>query len=145
MSNPPANWKIPNQAADTGTRVRIKSLANQKYMVAPDGVVPDSLIYNRAGTPLDFVVVGPQNRAMFRSTVDPLLFLDYRAATGAVKLYAPGTAEPASYDLKPAGQGRSIRNTYWNQYIWLSGDEPYLTRSGNPKNLNAQWSIEGLP
>lgn len=145
MSNPPANWKIPSQAADTGTRVRIKSLANQKYMIAPDGIVPDSLIYNRAGTPLDFVVVGPQNRAMFRSTVDPLLFLDYRAATGAVKLYAPGTAEPASYDLKPAGQGRSIRNTYWNQYIWLSGDEPYLTRSGNPKNLNAQWNIEGLP
>ena len=144
VSDPPAGWKIPNQG-DTGSRVRIKSLSNQKYMVAPGGIVPDSLIYNRSGTPLEFIAVGPQSQTMFRSTVDPLLFLDYRAATGAVKLFAPGTEEPASYDLKPAGQGRSIRNTYWNQYIWLSGDEPYLTRSGDPKNLNAQWSLEGLP
>jgi hypothetical protein len=145
MSDPPQGWQIPNQAADTGTRVRIKSLANQKYMVAPGGVVGDSLIYNRDGAPLDFVMVGPQSQAMFRSSADPLLFLDYRAATGAMKLYAPGTTEPASYDLKAAGQGRSIRNTYWNQFVWLSGDEPYLTRKGNPNNLNAQWKIDGLP
>lgn len=145
MSDPPPGWQIPNQAADTGTRVRIKSLANQKYMVAPGGVVGDSLIYNRDGAPLDFVMVGPQSQAMFRSAADPLLFLDYRAATGAMKLYASGVTEPASYDLKPAGQGRSIRNTYWNQFVWLSGDEPYLTRSGNPGNLNAQWKFDGLP
>jgi hypothetical protein len=145
MSDPPAGWKIPDQPADTGSRVRIKSFSNQNYMVAPGGIVPDSLIYNRSGAPLEFVAVGPQNQTMFRSTVDPLLFLDYRAATGAVKLFAPGTSEPASYDLQPAGKGRSIRNIYWNQYIWLSGDEPYLTRSGNPKNLNAQWGLEGLP
>lgn len=144
MSPAPDGWQIPNQPADTGVRVRIKSLANQKYMIAPGGIVPDSLIYNRDGAPLDFVLVGPTSQAMFRSSVDPLLFLDYRVATGAVKLYAPGVNEPASYQLSPAGQGRSIRSTYWNQYIWLSGDEPYLTRSGNPKNLNAQWNIEGL-
>jgi len=145
MSDPPAGWQIPNQAADTGTRVRIKSLANQKYMVAPGGVVGNSLIYNRDGTPLNFVMVGPRSQAMFRSSANPLLFLDYRAATGAMKLYAPGTTEPASYDLKAAGQGRSIRNTYWNQFVWLYGDEPYLTRKGNPNNLDAQWKIEGLP
>lgn len=146
MSDPPAGWKISDndRAADVGRQVRIKSLANQKYMMAPDGIVGDSLIYNRDGTPLDFVAVGPLGKTMFRSAVDPLLFLDYRAATGAVKLYAPGSDEPASYALDPAGKGRSIRNTYWKQYIWLSGDEPYLTRTGNPANLNAQWSIEGL-
>jgi len=145
MSNPPAGWQIPNPPADAGTRVRIKSLANQKYMIAPDGIVPDSLIYNRDGAALEFVMVGSRNQAMFRSAVDPLLFLDYRAVTGAMKLYAPGTADPATYDLQPAGQGRSIRNTYWNQYVWLSGEEPYLTRSGNPRNLNAQWKFDGLP
>jgi hypothetical protein len=125
--------------------VRIKSLANQKYMVAPSGISDGSWIYNRDGNPLEFQMVGLRDHAMLRSIVDPLLFLDYRAATGAVKLYAPGaTNEAANYDLKPAGQGLSIRSTYWNQYIWLSGDEPYLTRSGNPKNLNAQWKFDGL-
>lgn len=144
MSNPPPSWQIPNLPADSGVAVRIKSLANQKYMIAPAGISADSLIYNRDGTPLEFIMVGPRDHAMFRSAVNPLLFLDYRAATGAVKLFAPGTAEPASYDLKPAGQGLSIRSTYWNQYFWLSGDEPYLTKAGNPKNLNAQWKFDGL-
>jgi hypothetical protein len=144
MSDPPAGWRIPNLPADSGLRVRIKSLANQKYMIASSGIADGSLIYNRDGAAVEFVMVGPKDRAMFRAALDPLLFLDYRAVTGAVKLYAPGVIEPASYDLKPAGQGRSIRSTYWNQYFWLSGDEPYLTRSGNPKNLNAQWHIDGL-
>jgi len=144
MSPVPNGWQIPNPPADAGVRVRIKSLANNKYMTAPGGVVADSLIYNRDGAPLDFVMVGPKNQASFRSSVNPLLFLDYRAVTGAGKLFAPGTADPATYDLQPAGKGRSIRNTYWNQYFWLSGDEPYLTRSGNPRNLNAQWQIDGL-
>ncbi len=144
LSNPPAGWQIPNQPADTGVRVRIQSLANQKFMVAPSGISDGSWIYNRDGAPLDFVMVGPMDHTMFRSVVDPLLFLDYRASSGAVKLYAPGaTSEAANYDLKRAGQGYSIRSTYWNQYIWLSGDEPYLTRAGNPKNLNAQWKLDG--
>ncbi len=145
LSDPePPSWQIWNLPADSGIRVRIRSLANQKYMIAPGGIVADSLIYNRDGAPIDFVLVGPKDHAMFRAAADPLLFLDYRAVTGAVKLFAPGAAEPASYDLKPAGRGLSIRNTYWNQYIWLSGDEPYLTRTGNPGNLNAQWNIDGL-
>lgn len=145
LSDPPATWRIPNLPADSGINVRIKSLANQKYMIAPSGITDGSWIYNRDGAAIPFVLVGPKDRAMLRAAANPLLFLDYRAATGAVKLYAPGAAEPASYDLKPAGAGLSIRNTYWNQYIWLSGDEPYLTRSGNPKNLNAQWNFDGLP
>ena len=147
LSDPPASWQIPNLAPDSGIRVRIKSLANQQYMMALGGVVDESLIYNRPGDPIEFVMVGPKDKAMFRSAKNPLLFLDYRAVTGAVKLYAPNwvwTTEPASYDLKPAGQGLSIRNLYWNQFIWLSGDEPYLTRAGNPRNLNAQWLVDGL-
>ncbi|WP_205691940.1 hypothetical protein [Caulobacter soli] len=145
LLDPPAGWQIQNQPADTGIRVRIKSVANQQYMIAPGGISNGSWIYNRPGAPLDFVVVGPQSQAMFRSAADPLLFLDYRVADGAMKLYAPGVIEPASYDLKPAGQGRSIRSTYWNNYVWLKGDEPYLTGAGNPGNANAQWKIEGLP
>lgn len=146
MSPTPAGWQIPTQPASTSTVVRIQSVANGKYMIAPDGVVPDSLIYNRDGTPLDFARIGPNTNTMFRSAQDPMLFLDYRALTGAVKLFAPGNGtQPATYDLQSAGQGTSIRNTYWNQYIWLSGDEPYLTRTGNPKNANAQWRIQAQP
>jgi hypothetical protein len=143
MSKPGDDWRIWNLPADSGVRVRIQSLANQKYMVAPDGVAPESWIYNRDGTPLDFVMVGPADQATFRSSVDPLLFIDYRALTGAVKLYAPGITDPSSYDVKRAGQGRSIRNG--SSYMWLSGESPYVTRSGNPGNLNAQWNIEGMP
>jgi hypothetical protein len=35
-------------------------------------------------------------------------------------------------------------NSYWNEYIWLSGKWPYITRTGNPKDRSAQWYIEGL-
>jgi len=145
LSDPPANWTPVNQAADTGARVRIVSVQNGKAMTAPNGIAPDSLIYNREGTPLDFVRVGDLGRSMFRSAANPLLFLDYRAVTGAVKLYAPGVDVPASYQVSPAGAGVSLRNTYWNQYIWLSGDEPYLTRTGNPVNRNAQWRLDPTP
>lgn len=33
----------------------------------------------------------------------------------------------------------SIKSVYWNQYMWLSKESPYITREGNPANQNAQW------
>lgn len=143
LSDPPADWRIPNQPADTGAIVRIKSLANQKYMIAPS--TNNSLIYNRDGDPLRFVMVGPRDRAMFRAADDPLLFLDYAAGRGWAKLYKPIIGEPSSFAIKPAGQGVSIWNAYWKQYFWLDGDEPRLNREGDPKNLNAQWTIDTAP
>ena len=142
MSAAPSEWRIPTLPADSGPLVRIRSLANGKTMTTLEGVRSDALLYNRAGVPVDFMMVGPPSSTMFRSAADPTLFLDYRAVTGAVKLFAPDGDPPAAYELKPAGQGQSIRNIFWNQFIWLSDDEPYLTGKGDPKNLDAQWRIE---
>lgn len=35
---PPKDWKIPERPADTGQRVRIKSVSNSQYIAAPEGV-----------------------------------------------------------------------------------------------------------
>lgn len=146
ISEPPVEWTIPSLPADTGVRVRIKSMENQRYMMAPGGIVDESLIYNRDGSPIDFIMVGAKSRAYFRSTVNPLLFLDYREITGAVKLYAPNVLiDPASYDVSPVRGGTwTLRDLKYNQYMWLSGDEPYLTSAGTPASQKAWWRIDGL-
>jgi hypothetical protein len=141
---PPAGWKIPERPADTGLRVRIKNLDNGQYMAAPDGIASDKWLYCRAGTkPLDFILVGSKDDGVYRVTSAPGLFLSYTAATGAVKLY--GSPNQASYQLNKAGAGTAIRNRYWQQYMWLSKESPYITKAGNPANRNAQWLVEGVP
>jgi hypothetical protein len=141
---PPSGWKIPNRPADTGLRVRIKSVGNGQYMSAPDGIAHDSWVYCRAGaTPLDFILVGSKDDGVYRVTQSPGLFLSYREATGAVKLF--NSPSQASYQLQKAGAGQSIRNLYWKQYMWLSKESPYITRAGNPANRDAQWLVEGVP
>ena len=148
LLDPPADWKIPNQPADTGVPVRIKSLSNQQYMSAPDGVSNNAWVYSRPGQkPLDFVMVGPKNDAMFRVASSPWLFLSYTGTTGSVKLFNPFNpyvADPTNYTIRPAGNGVSIMNVYWKQYMWLKGESPYITRHGNPANPDSQWLIEPI-
>ncbi|QSQ24476.1 hypothetical protein JY651_05855 [Pyxidicoccus parkwayensis] len=141
---PPASWKIPDRPADTGLRVRIKSVDNGQYMAAPDGVASDKWVYCRAGaSPLDFILVGSKDDGVYRVSSAPGLFLSYTEATGSVKLY--GSPSQASYQLSKAGAGVAIRNLYWKQFMWLSKESPYITKTGNPSNRNAQWAVEGVP
>ena len=140
----PENWQPPIPAADSGNRVRLRSLANQQTMTAPDGLVDNAWLYNRAGTPVEFVQVsGAGGASWFRAADQSDLFLSYRAATGAVKLYA--SPAEASFSVAPARAGMGLRNLYWNQYLWLSGESPYLTRSGDPNQPSGQWSLDPSP
>ncbi|MFP2904997.1 hypothetical protein ACLESD_08070 [Pyxidicoccus sp. 3LFB2] len=140
---PPKDWKLPDRPADTGKRVRIKSVSNGHYMSAPDGVSENQWIYCRAGaTPLDFILVGSKDDGVYRVASAPGLFMSYRAASGAVKLY--GSPNQANYKLEKTSTGDAIKNLYWNQYMWLSKESPYITKSGDPKNRDAWWIFEGL-
>ena len=147
----PRDWQVPDLPADSGTRVRVRSVANGQPMSAPDGIRPDALVYCRAGAaPLDLIFVGPQADGVFRVVDDPNLFLSYRLASGAVKLYRPTALEtPTNYRVErlpggPAGRW-SIWNHYWKQYMWLSDQSPYITRAGDPAKPSGQWLIEGMP
>ena len=149
LLDPPNNWQIPNPAADSGVRVRIKSAANQQYMSAPDGIANNAWVYCKSGAPpLDFILVGSKEDGRLRVANAPLLFLSYTSTTGAVKLWSQewSAQDPASYKFSKTAKGWSIMNTYWKQYVWLYDkyQSPYLSREGNPSNLNAQWIIEGL-
>jgi len=143
LQTPPAGWRPTPRPADTSTRVRLQSVANGRYVVAPVWSSNETPVYAREGAPLEFSMVGPQSHAMFRSVDDPGLFLDYRTS-GAMMLFARPVRQPPAYGLAPAGQGWSMRETSWNQYVWLNGDRPYLNRQGDPKAPEAQWRIEGL-
>jgi hypothetical protein len=129
--------------------VRIKSAANQQYMSAPDGIANNAWVYCKSGAPpLDFILVGSKEDGRLRVANAPLLFLSYTSTTGAVKLWSQewSAQDPASYKFSKTAKGWSIMNTYWKQYVWLYDkyQSPYLSREGNPSNLNAQWIIEGL-
>jgi hypothetical protein len=120
--------------------VRIKCAANGQYMTAPDGIADNSLVYCRAGAgPLEFIRVGSRDDAVYR-LANANLFLSYRAVTGAVKLYS--SPSQANYRLEQVRGQDAIVSLYWKQYMWLSQESPYITRSGNPRNSNARWVIE---
>jgi hypothetical protein len=152
---PPATWKIPTRVADTGVRVKIKSEANNQYVVAADGVSDNQWLYVKAGySPLAFIKVpsfkftdsakgsDTSNGIVYRLASNPGLFLSYNATTGAVKFWS--NPSKANFLVQPGSGFVSIKSLYWNQYMWLSGTSPYITRTGNPKNTNSRW-IETAP
>jgi hypothetical protein len=56
--------------------------------------------------------------------------------------FQPYVADPTNYKIGSAGPGSSIMSVYWQQYMWLKGESPYITRAGNPANADSQWMIE---
>ncbi|MDQ3287550.1 MAG: hemolysin D [Pseudomonadota bacterium] len=138
---PPSNWQIPQRPADTGQPVRVRH-SNGNYMTAPDGLAKDNWVYVRSGVaPLDLVQVptGDASSFHYRSRLAPSLFLSYRASTGAVKLY--DSANQAAFTPRDGG----LMSNHWNMWVWLYNDSPYITRTGNPANANARWSVERQP
>lgn len=139
---PPAGWKIPETPVPPEVKVRIKSVANGKHMTASDGISHNQWIYCKNGPALDWIQVGPNDNASYRLANAPL-FLSYNNTTGAVKLW--NTAENAQYRRMDAATGQSIFNLHWDNFMWLSKESPYITRSGNPKDRSAQWIFETVP
>ncbi|HYC89696.1 MAG TPA: hemolysin D [Thermoanaerobaculia bacterium] len=137
---PPAGWVVPNVPADTGTPVRIRSVANGQFMTAPAGLTNDATIYCQPGTPVDFTRVGSGSNVYFRARYAPSLFFSYKFTSGDAKLWK-GTSD-SNYRLDPQTQGYAIYNPRWSDYFWLKGLIPRLDSDGNPSNANARWSIE---
>lgn len=147
LLDPPKDWKIQDQPADTGVHVQIKSVDNGKYITAPDGFKTDAWVYCKDGTPIDFVMSGDKDEAYFRVADSPLLFLSYRGSTGAVKLwnpYADGYKTPTSFKVQEAKKGWSLKEKSWKEYMWLSDQSPYITKKGDPDHKDSQWEIDGL-
>jgi hypothetical protein len=136
---PPASWQIPVVTVPPEVKVRIKSVANGQYLVGADGIATDKWLYCKRGTPLDWIQVGPSDRAIFRLATAPL-FLSYTTTTGAVKLW--DTAVDAEYRLPHAARNQAILNLRWNNYMWLKGESPYITDAGNPRQAASQWQLE---
>jgi hypothetical protein len=141
---PPDSWQIPSRPADTGVRVRIKSVQAGQYLSAPDGVDHNQWIYARKnGSPvLDFILVGSAANGTYR-LANASLFLSYNNTTGAVKLW--DSADGAWYAVEQQGTVRAIRHISSNTYMYMRGDSPYITRYGDPKDVTGHWVIDGLP
>jgi hypothetical protein len=139
--HPPSGWTIPQRAADTGVRVRIRSEFTKQYMTA--ALVNNAPIKAVAGAPLDLIMDGTLVNALYRATFDPYLFMSYAAtADGTVKLWN-GTRQSSFAVARVANS--QIMNLYWKQWVWADANgNVYLTRAGNPDNPNARWTIEGL-
>jgi hypothetical protein len=139
---PPASWQIPRRPADIGTRVRIRSVANGQYVIADGGLQNGSPLRAKPGAPLDLIMVGDRNNALYRATFAPELFLSYNLTPGDGKLWN-GTQD-SSYRLDPAGSGFGIYNLHWKNYFWLNGDTLRLSGSGDKNKPAGQWVFEGL-
>lgn len=148
--NFPPGWRGLERPADTGKRVRVSLFNPRRSMSATLG---NNEYVRLGGQPLDLIMVptrdnvngsSTQNNYFFRATFDPWLFLSYSATSdGTVKLWN-GTKN-SSYEVGSAGQAKSIMNLYWKQYIWTDENYVYLTKKGDPKNMNSQWWIEPSP
>ena len=123
-------------------KIKIKSASNGQYLCASDGLQHDKWLYCKPGTPLTFMVEGNLDSCSLR--VDGTnLYFSYTDATGAVKLW--NTPERAQFKLERQSNGAyALKNIHYNQYVWLSKESPYITRSGNAGAATGQWRIEGL-
>ncbi|HEX7154731.1 MAG TPA: hemolysin D [Thermoanaerobaculia bacterium] len=138
--NPPAGWTIPQRPADTGERIRIKSVVNNQYLTTPDGLNDGSAIVTSNSGPLDLIIVGSRGDGFYRATFAPTLFFSYNFTPGDAKLW--GNTTDSNYRLDPVGNNFGIFNFRWGTYFWLNGNRPRLNSQGKLPNANAQWVIE---
>ena len=132
---------VPTVAVTEKT-ITLQSAANNEFLCATDGLRNNEWLYCKKGTPVTFVVEGPLNNCALRVKGEGLYFSE-KGGTGAVKLLS--TAEGANFSLEKQANGTyAIKSLKYNQYVWLSGESPYITKSGNPDNASGQWIISGL-
>jgi hypothetical protein len=133
----------PSAPGATGLlKIKIRSASNGQYLCASDGLQHNKWLYCKPGTPLTFVVEGNLDSCSLRVDGSNLYF-SYTDATGAVKLWR--TNERAQFKLERQSNGTyALKNTHYNQYVWLSKESPYITRTGQASSATGQWLIEGL-
>ena len=134
--------------------VKFKSALNGMYMACEaKHFGPDDFIYAINGadyTVLLFEQGGDDVSSAYRVINAPPacegkpkydLWMSYRGSTGAMKLVTD--SKDASWQITPQGNVHGIRNTTYNDYIWTtSSGNIYLTRHGNPTDVDSQWIVE---
>lgn len=145
MSPAPNGWQPPQLAADTGRRVRIKSVLNGGY-VGTDSVAHQSWLWAGRNPALDFIIVGPNEDATFRVTSDPRFFLSYKGTadgTGQLWDFSWGTTDPSNFAIELLPGAVALKQIYWKQYLWVDSDRLlHLNRYGDRNNPNSQWVLE---
>ncbi|MEX2963034.1 hypothetical protein [Microbulbifer sp. TYP-18] len=142
--NTPANWSIPQLPADSGNSVVIRNSIDMEPLVVRGSLSNNETLYSESGVAIEFIAVEAGDKTFFRTKKNADLFLSYDTLSGRGKLY--NSASQAGYELNPAGNLWTIKNTYWNDYLWFySGNRsPYLTGTGDPNLSHSQWIVEGL-
>ncbi len=126
--------------SNTVSTVRIQGI-NGEYMTTPDGEETNSLIYCRSGSPLTFEVVGSFDQCVLKVRGKDDLYLNYRGLTGAVKLY--DDKSDANFRIEYVGNSTyEIYSIDESQYMWLDGDEPYITSAGASQDGRQFWRLE---
>jgi hypothetical protein len=153
---PGSGWRIPERPADTGTRWLFSNRGNGQPVVAAGGLVDGSRLETQSGRdPLSVTQVGSNDRAYYRATFAPWLFLSYNFAyPGEVKLYAGKRVGEvwlerptvgADFRLVPAGDAHAIFSLTHSQYIWRYQNELQLNRWGDKSKAEGQWRFERQP
>lgn len=122
--------------------ITLKSAKNNQFLCATDGLRYNEWLYCKEGTPVTFLVEGTIENCNLRVKGEPLYF-SYKESTGSVKLW--NTAEGANFRIEKQANGKyAIKSLKYNQYVWLSGESPYITKAGRANNDEGQWIISGL-
>ena len=151
---PPADWTLPALSADAGTPVIVRTAQKQRTpMIASGGLVSGSVINVKQGTPLRFIMVdGGDERTFFRARDNSSLMLSYVLTSGAVQLYdawvdvsRDASAFWVSDRSTCQSQQWAIQNARWKDFMWMDNatTKAYITNTGDPRNVNALWIIEG--
>lgn len=122
--------------------ITLRSVANNQFICATDGLSDNQWLYCKPGTPVSFVVEGPMDNCNLR-VKGANLYFSYNNTTGAVKLWS--NADGAKFSLEPQGNGAyAIKSLKFNQYVWLFKESPYITSAGNRNTSSGQWFISVL-
>lgn len=149
MSKPEAGWQPPRLAADSGRRVRIKSVMNGGY-VGAEKVGQQSRLWAGRYPALDFILVGTPANATFRVTSDPRYFISYENnPEGAAQLwdFSWNLLGPTNFAAEPVSGGMLLKQIGWKQYLWVGADDRllHINRHGDPANRNTWWVLEPQP
>ncbi|CAH9055927.1 hypothetical protein PSECIP111951_01348 [Pseudoalteromonas holothuriae] len=141
---PPNDWQAPKQSADIGQIITVKSALNTQPVKAEDGLYNDAKLVANSGNATEFIKVPTQDGAFYlRSKLNANLFFGYSTrSSGYAKLV--NSPDKATYQLIYQGGVWNIKNTYWQQYMWLNNDTNsiHLNRHGDANSTSAKWIIE---
>lgn len=140
----PEGWQAPDLPADAGQAMILKSAETGLAVSSESGLENHARLKASGNTAVEFIsVTGKNQQVYFRARENAELFLSYSASSsGYVKLW--DSAKDSGFDLIDQGGVWNLKNTRWEQYVWLdsSSQQLHLNRHGKAGNDNAKWVIE---